>query len=46
MAEGRSDRQRVVGVNVRAQVIAFVLAALLLGLGVGIAVLSWLESSA
>lgn len=46
MAGSGSDRQRVMGVNVRAQVIAIVLAALVLALGVALAVLSWLEHSA
>lgn len=46
MADGGSDRQRVVGVNPRAQVIAFVIAALLLAVGIGYAVLTWLEKSA
>ena len=46
MAERGTDRQRVATMNVRAQTIAIVLAALTLALGVGFAVLSWLEKSA
>lgn len=46
MAERGSDQQRVAAMNVRAQIVAVILAALLLALGVGFAVLTWLESSA
>ena len=46
MADGRSDQNRAAGMNTRLQVIAVVLAALALALGVGFAVLSWLEKSA